>query len=126
MNIVTLTGNVTSIYDNATNIKVTVADNYKDKTTFIPVTFFNENTCNFIRKYVRVGDHIGIENARLGSYKDNQNKECLSVIGATINFEGYRNPNKNSTNVQEENTKENTDNFVDMPNSDSDELPWQV
>lgn len=126
MNIVILSGNVTSIYDNTTNIKVTIADNYKENTTFIPITFFNENTCNFIRKYIKIGDHISIENARIGSYRDNQNKECLSVIGSLISFEGYKNPNKNSTNVQEQNTNENLDNFVDMPNSDSDDLPFNI
>ena len=123
MNTVILTGNVTSIYDNATNIKVTIADNYKENTTFIPVTFFNENTCKFIRKYIKTGDHVSVENARIGSYKDNNGKECLSVIGTIINFEGYINPKKNSTNVQETTSNE-TNNFIETTINEND-LPWQ-
>ena len=125
MNIDIITGNITSIWDNSTNVKVTVADNYKETTTFIPSTFFSESTCNFIRQFMKVGDHISIK-GRIGSYKDNNGKEVISVIGNEINFEGYKNPKKTNSNESAAENKNVADDFYEMKNENltEDDLPF--
>ena len=122
MNEVIVTGNITSIFENAGNTKVTVADNYKETTTFIPCTFFSENTRQFIKKYMVTGDHVAIR-GRIGNYKDNAGKETLSVVAHEINFEGYKNPSK----VAKETGKE-TDDFTLMDNGEftENDLPWNT
>ena len=92
MNTVILTGNVCSMFDNNTNIRLTIADNYKDNTDYITVTLFN-NQMEFARKYMKVGDHIAIQ-GRISTYKNNMGKEIMGITANNISFEGYRNPNK--------------------------------
>lgn len=93
MNTVILTGNVCSMFDNNTNIRLTIADNYKENTDYITVTLFN-NQMEFARKYMKVGDHIAIQ-GRISTYKNNMGKETMGITANNISFEGYRNPNKN-------------------------------
>lgn len=122
MNEVIVTGNITSIFENAGNTKVTVADNYKDTTTFIPCTFFSENTRQFINKYMVAGDHVAIK-GRIGNYKDNFGKETLSIVAHEINFEGYKNPAKTAKKTEKE-----TDNFTLIDNGEftENDLPWNT
>ena len=92
MNTVILTGNVCSMFDNNSNIRLTIADNYKDNTDYITVTLFN-NQMEFARNYIKVGDHIAIQ-GRISTYKNNMGKEIMGITANNISFEGYRNPNK--------------------------------
>ena len=91
MNKVLLTGNITNIYDNSQNVKITIADNYKETSTYIGITYFAEHCKEFIRNYMRKGDHVEIT-GRIGTYKDNLGQERISIIGHEISFDGYRNP----------------------------------
>lgn len=97
MNKVILTGNVTAKYDNGTNVRITIADNYKDGTNFIPITLF-DNNADFTRKYISIGDHICVEGA-LNSYErmDESGKHVSSLFVQcwSVGFEGFKNPNKN-------------------------------
>lgn len=88
MNIVILTGNVASVYDNTDNVKITIADNYKERTDFIAVTAFGASA-NFARQYIKIGDHISIQ-GRVTTYKDNTGRTVMSLIANTISFEGYK------------------------------------
>lgn len=99
MNTVILTGNVCSMFDNNTNIRLTIADNYKDNTDYITVTLFN-NQMEFARKYMKVGDHVAIQ-GRISTYKNNMGKEIMGITANNISFEGYKNPSKKAV---EENT----------------------
>ena len=101
MNTVILTGNVCSMFDNNTNIRLTIADNYKDNTDYITITLFN-NQMEFARKYMKVGDHIAIQ-GRISTYKNNMGKEIMGITANNISFEGYRNPNKNVNSVSGDN-----------------------
>lgn len=96
MNKILITGNVTSKYDNGTNVRITIADNYKDGTNYIPVTLFDQKA-DFAKKFINIGDHVYIEGA-LGcrQRQDNNGKQenSLFVQCWSIGFEGYRNPNK--------------------------------
>ena len=97
MNLVIVTGNVCQVYDNGNNVRISIADNYKDTTTYIPIFLFSGNA-EFAKKYIVKGDHVSIE-GRIGNYKGNDGKEHLTIIANRINFEGYRNPNKGKTTV---------------------------
>ena len=92
MNTVILSGNVSQKFDNGTNVRLSIADSYKDKTVFIPVTLY-DNNADFARKHIEKGDHISIE-GRLGIYRTQDNKEIVSVIVHRVRFEGYKNPHK--------------------------------
>ena len=92
MNTVILSGNVSQKYDNGTNVRLSIADNYKDKTVFIPVTLYDNNAV-FAREHIEKGDHISIE-GRLGIYKTQDNREIVSIIAHRVSFEGYKNPHK--------------------------------
>ena len=117
MNILILTGNVCSIYDNTTNMRITIADNFKDKTDYIKVTLF-ENQMNFAKKYVKIGDHIAIQ-GRNTTYKDNSGRETMGIVASNISFEGYKNPKK-------ENNEEEKDNFIELGGTTitEEDLPW--
>lgn len=88
MNVVILTGNIASIYDNTDNVKITIADNYKDRTDFIAVTVFG-TSANFARQYLKIGDHISIQ-GRVTTYKDNIGRTIMSIVANTVSFEGYK------------------------------------
>lgn len=90
MNNVILSGNVANIYINNNNVKIVLADRYKDRTSFIPVTCFG-TTAQFVQNYFKIGDHVAVQ-GRLGSYKDSCNRETIDVIADRVNFEGYRKP----------------------------------
>lgn len=96
MNKFILTGNVSALYDNGTNVRITVADNYKDGTNFIPVTLFDKKAV-FARNNIKIGDHIYIDGS-IG-YKEVVNPETqektskIFVQCWQIGFEGYKNPN---------------------------------
>ena len=107
MNTVILTGNVCSMFDNNTNIRLTIADNYKDNTDYITVTLFN-NQMEFARKYMKVGDHIAIQ-GRISTYKNNMGKEIMGITANNISFEGYKNPSKKAV---EENTFSSVNNML--------------
>ena len=117
MNILILTGNVCSIYDNTTNMRITIADNFKDKTDYIKVTLF-ENQMNFAKKYVKIGDHVAIQ-GRITTYKDNSGKETMGIVASNISFEGYRNPKK-------ENNEEEKQSFIELGETTitEEDLPW--
>lgn len=96
MNKVLITGNVTSKYDNGTNVRITVADNYKNGTNYIPVTLFDQKA-DFAKKFINIGDHICIEGAIGCKQRQNEvgkQENSLFVQCWSISFEGYRNPNK--------------------------------
>ena len=122
MNEVIVTGNITSIFENAGNTKVTIADNYKDTTTFIPCTFFSERIRQFIKTYMVAGDHVAIK-GRVGNYKGNDGKETLSIIAHEINFEGYKNPSKTTKKTEKMN-----DDFALIDNGEftENDLPWNA
>lgn len=86
-----LTGNVCNIYDNQHNVKITIADNYKDRTDYIKVALF-KNQAEFARKFIKIGDHVSIK-GRASTYEGNTG-ETLGIIAHEINFEGYKNPAK--------------------------------
>jgi RPA family protein len=100
MNKVLITGNITNIYDNGESVKVSIADNYKESTTFIGVIFYNENSKSFIRKYIEKGDHVETV-GRIGTYKDSVGAERMVVYGLEIAFDGYRNPHKRKNIFQD-------------------------
>lgn len=113
INQVILTGTVCNMYDNANSIKLVIAQNYKDKSTYIPV-FVNSNAgMVFIKRYVTKGSYISIIGT-LGTYKNNQGHDTLCVYARTINFEGYK-------RAAEKEVKENT--FEDL-NINDDDLPF--
>lgn len=116
MNTVILTGNVCSMFDNNTNIRLTIADNYKDNTDYITVTLFN-NQMEFARKYMKVGDHIAIQ-GRISTYKNNMGKEIMGITANNISFEGYKNPSKKAV---EENTYSNVNSII--ANNSVDSIP---
>lgn len=127
MNTVILTGNVCSMFDNNTNIRLTIADNYKDNTDYITVTLFN-NQMEFARKYIKVGDHISIQ-GRISTYKNNMGKEIMGITANNISFEGYRNPNKNVNSVSGNNNVNSVseNDFVELGilnTDDEGELPF--
>lgn len=76
-------------------MKISIADNYKENTTYIPIMLFNNNAEWTIRN-VQVGDHINVQ-ATIGTYKDSAGTERVSIIGQRISFEGYKNPKKQNT-----------------------------
>lgn len=92
MNTVILSGNVANIYVNQSNVRLVIADRYKDKTAFLPVTCFG-STANFVQQYFRVGDHVAVQ-GRLGMYKDSCNRETIDIVADRVSFEGYPKPNK--------------------------------
>lgn len=93
MNIAIITGNVTKVWNDAPGrAKISIADNYKENTTYIPVMLFNQNADWAVRN-VQVGDHINVQ-ATIGTYKDSAGTERVSIIGQRISFEGYKNPKK--------------------------------
>ena len=112
MNIAIISGNVAQKYDNGTNIRLSIADTYKDKTTFIPV-FLYDSSALFAQKYIKIGDHISVE-GRLSTYRNNQNKDVLTMIATRVSFEGYKNPNR-------DNRTSYTD-TSDMPVQDNDDI----
>ena len=92
MNTVILSGNVSQKFDNGNNVRLSIADSYKDKTAFIPITLY-DNNADFARNHIEKGDHISIE-GRIGIYKTQDNREVVSIIAHRVNFEGYKNPHK--------------------------------
>ena len=116
MNILILTGNVCSIYDNTTNMRITIADNFKNKTDYIKVTLF-ENQMNFAKKYVKIGDHIAIQ-GRITTYKDNSGRETMGIVANNISFEGYKNPKKENN--------EGKESFIELGETTitEEDLPW--
>lgn len=98
MNIVIISGKFANIFDNITNVRFTIAEKYKDKTQFITITAFGNNA-EFIKKYVKKGDHISVE-GRIDVYTNNFGKETLSLVANTINFEGYQKPKETKTEHQ--------------------------
>ena len=96
MNKVIITGNVTAKYDNGTNVRITIADNYKDGTNFIPVTLFDQNA-KFVKKFVNIGDHIYVDGAISSSEtkgEDGKKRNKVFIQVWRVGFEGFRNPNK--------------------------------
>lgn len=96
MNKVIITGNVTAKYDNGTNVRITIADNYKDGTNFIPVTLFDQNA-DFVKKFVNIGDHIYIDGALSSTEtqgEDGKKRNKVFIQCWRVGFEGFRNPNK--------------------------------
>lgn len=88
MNLTIITGNVTQIYENsASHIKIIVADNYKEKTTYIPIMCFEKQATWAIRN-LRAGDHIMVK-AHVGTYTGNDGTTKISIIAETISYEGY-------------------------------------
>lgn len=96
MNLVILSGKVANKYDNGGNVRLTIAEKYKQNTQFISVTTFG-NTANFVRTYVNIGDAISIE-GRMDTFKGNDGKERLSIVANTVNFEGYQRPKERVQN----------------------------
>lgn len=98
MNLAILSGNVCTMFDNQHNVRLTIADNYKDNTDYITVTLFS-NQADFARKYITKGDHVSIE-GRITTYKDNTGKDIMGITAKNISFEGYKNPKK--TDIKQE------------------------
>lgn len=121
MNIVILSGNVCSMYDNTNNVKITIADNFKDRTDYIKVALF-KNQADFARKYIKIGDHISVQ-GRISTYNSNTG-EAMGVIANEINFEGYKNPNKKDTSNNDDAQFENNA-LADISSENTeDDLPW--
>ena len=88
MNLVIITGNLVKIYQNSeTQVKIVVADTYKDNTTYIPVMCFKHNATWAMRN-LQVADHISITGC-VGTYKSSTGGEHLSIIAHQISYEGY-------------------------------------
>lgn len=119
INQVILTGTVCNMYDNANSIKLVIAQNYKDKATYIPIFVNNNAGMTFIARYVKIGSYVSIIGT-LGIYKNNQGHDTLCIYARTINFEGYRRTEA-TTEATIEATKENT--FEDL-NINDDDLPF--
>lgn len=119
MNIVILTGNVCNIYDNQHNVKITIADNYKDRTDYIKVALF-KNQAEFARKFIKIGDHVAVQ-GRVSTYNSNTG-EALGITAHEISFEGYKNPNKK----ENESPQTESNIFTNIPPSSlNDDLPWK-
>lgn len=121
MNLVILTGNVCNMYDNGSNVKITIADNYKERTDYIKVTLF-KNQADFARKYVKIGDHISVQ-GRVSTYESNMGA-TLGITAHEIGFEGYKNPNKKEDKQPNE-EKTNSNSFSDIGTSENVSLPWE-
>lgn len=116
MNNVILSGNVANIYINNNNVRIVLADRYKDKTNFIPVTCFGA-TADFVQRYFKIGDHVAIS-GRLGTYKDSCNRETIDVVADRVCFEGYAKPPRQESV---------TGNFIPIQENQSapdDDLPF--
>lgn len=121
MNMVILTGNVCNMFDNDNNVRITIADNYKERTDYIKVTLF-KNQADFARKYIKIGDHISVQ-GRVSTYESNKG-ETLGITAHEISFEGYKNPNKKEDKQPNED-KANNDSFSDIGTSENVSLPWE-
>lgn len=121
MNLVILTGNVCNMFDNGNNVRITIADNYKERTDYIKVTLF-KNQADFARKFIKIGDHVSVQ-GRVSTYASNKG-EAIGVTAHEISFEGYKNPNKKEDKQpNEEKTK--SDSFSDIGTSENVSLPWE-
>jgi single-stranded DNA-binding protein len=99
MNKFILTGNVASLYDNGNNVRLTIADNFKDGTAFIPVTLFDQKAV-FARNNLKIGDHIWLDGAlseiEVTDPETGERRKKLAVQVWALGFEGYKNPHGNS------------------------------
>lgn len=99
MNIVIVTGTITQIYDNGSErAKIIVADNYKDKATYIPISLFG-NSASWAIANLKVGDHIRAQ-GNLGTYSTNAGTQSLTFVAHSVGWEGYKNPRKTDGNYQ--------------------------
>lgn len=120
-----LTGNVCNIYDNQHNVKITIADNFKDRTDYIKVALF-KNQAEFARKFIKIGDHVSIR-GRASTYEGNTG-ETLGIIAHEINFEGYKNPAKANAIIADT-TADTTADSLDTEGftymAEDEVLPWE-
>lgn len=114
MNLAILSGNVCTMFDNQHNVRLTIADNYKDNTDYITVTLFS-NQAEFARKYITKGDHVSIE-GRITTYKDNTGRDVIGITAKNISFEGYKNPKK--ADIKQEDNEEKG--FTEINNDTGD------
>lgn len=111
INQVILTGTVCNMYDNANSIKLVIAQNYKDKSTFLPVMVNSNSGMVFIKRYVTKGSYISIIGT-IGTYKNNAGHDTLCIYARSINFEGYK---KSATAQENKNVFEDLNIDDDMP-----------
>ena len=99
------------MFDNQHNVRLTIADNYKDNTDYITVTLFGSQA-EFARKYITKGDHVSIE-GRITTYNDNTGNDIMGITAKNISFEGYKNPKK--TDIKQEDKG-----FTEVSNDEGD------
>lgn len=98
INQVILTGTVVNTYDNLKSIKLVIAQNYKNSTTYIPVLICNNAGMVFVKRYIEKGSYISVQ-GRVSTYKNNQGHESVCIFANSINFEGYK---KNNNTIEQE------------------------
>ena len=106
MNLTILTGNIAKIYNNDTNARMMIADNYKEKATFIPVSLYGP-LANHVLRYMEAGDHVSVV-GRVSTYKTPNGEERVSIIASRVSFEGYKNPRKALPTTNQEPQKQAT------------------
>lgn len=99
MNILILSGNIAKIYKNSEkNVKVVIADQYKDHTEFLPVMCFDDKA-QWAAAHLEIGDHVTVRGC-VGSYDTGTGDRKLSLIAHQVNFEGYPSPRRRETAAQ--------------------------
>ena len=99
MNILILSGNIAKIYKNSEkNVKVIIADQYKDHTEFLPVMCFDDKA-QWAADHLEIGDHVTVRGC-VGSYDTGTGDRKLSLIAHQVNFEGYPSPRRRENAAQ--------------------------
>lgn len=99
MNLFIVTGNIAKMYQNSPeNVKLVIADQYKDRTEFISVMLFGERAA-WATKWIQVGDHV-LAQGSIGSYDSGSGSRKMSLVAHKICFEGYPSPRRRSEKAQ--------------------------
>lgn len=99
MNVLILSGNIAKIYKNSEkNVKVVIADQYKDHTEFLPVMCFDDKA-RWAADHLEIGDHVTVHGC-VGSYDTGTGDRKLSLVAHKISFEGYPSPRRRETAAQ--------------------------
>ena len=93
MNQFIISGKIAKIYKNSDkNVKIIIADQYRDMTSFIPVMCFDEKA-TWATEHLMTGDHI-LARGVVGLYDTGTGEKKISLITHQVSFEGYPSPRR--------------------------------
>ena len=99
MNQFIISGKIAKMYKNSDkNVKVIIADQYRDITSFIPVMCFDEKA-TWATEHLMTGDHV-LARGVVGLYDAGTGEKKISLIAHQISFEGYPSPRRRETAAQ--------------------------